>query len=144
MNAYLLTVIGAVLLSSVLTAVLPNGKSSGVIKTVLKLTCIFIIVAPVLKYIQAEKYPEKNSQVSIIETDSEFIKYHSEMRIKLTEESLEKEIETNFQSQTSVTANWRYENGEIYIHAGSIQNSDKQKEIADFLTIKYGFEVCFD
>ena len=143
MNEYLLTVIGAVLLSSVLTAVLPNGKSAGLIKTVLKLTCIFIIVAPVLKYIQAEKYPEKNSQVSIIETDSEFIQYYSEMRIKLTEESLEKELENNYQIQTKITAKWRYENGEIYIYAVNIENCDKQKEIGDFLTKKYGFEVYF-
>ena len=68
----------------------------------------------------------------------------SKAYLSLGEISLEKEIETNFQSQTSVTANWRYENGEIYIHAVSIQKCDKQKEIADFLTKKYGFEVCFD
>lgn len=148
MNGYLLSVIGAVLLSSVLTAVLPNGKTSGTIKTVLKLACILIIISPVLNYIKTEKNPQKNTQNFVIQTDEEFIKYYSELRVRLSEEALSDEIYQQFSVNCSVDAKWEIKNEEIFISkaviATSDENTEQMEKIRLYLTKKYGFEVEFE
>ena len=146
MNRYLLCVIGVVLFSAVLTAVLPNGKTSGTIKTALKLACILVIISPVLEYIKSEKNPQKNTQISVIQTDEEFIKYYSELRIRLTEERLCEEIYQEFSVNCSVEATWELKKGEIYLSKITLDTNGsnvEENKIAMFLTNKYGFKVEF-
>ena len=115
MNGYLLSVIGAVLISAILTAVLPNGKSSGIIKTVLKLACILIIISPVLEYIKYEKNPQKNTENSVIQTDSEFINYYSELRIENATAQIEKELYAKFSLSIHVELEWSIEKADSYL-----------------------------
>lgn len=107
MNEYLLCVIGTVLLSAVLTAITPDGRTSGVIKSITKLVCVLAIIAPIANFFQSGKMEgEKNSTSNLMETgiqvDGEFIKYYSEKRIAQTQAALEKEIFDAFGVQTSV------------------------------------------
>ena len=145
MNGYLLSVIGIILISAVITAILPNGKTASSIKTVLKLACILVVVAPVLKYIKNEKNPQKNPENSVIQTDEDFIKYYSELRIQLAEREISEELQTNFLINSEVKADWTLNDGEIYIKKVflTLSNDEKKEEIRSFLTKKYGFEVEF-
>ena len=50
MNAYVLSVIGTVLISAVLTAIIPEGKTSKVIKGIARLACVLVIVTPIVQF----------------------------------------------------------------------------------------------
>ncbi len=108
MNEYLLSVIGTVLLSAVLTAITPEGRTSGAIKGITKLVCVLAIIAPIANFFRSgEMLDEKNSSLNFNETgiqvDGEFIKYYSEKQVTQTQAALEREIFDKFSVQTSVT-----------------------------------------
>ena len=113
MRGYLLSIIGVVLLSAILTAILPEGKTSSLIKSVMRMVCILAIIAPILNFFRAgslsfEEY--KNSETIFeeigIEPQVSFINYYSEMRIEETENSLEIELLEKFQTATEVSLTW--------------------------------------
>lgn len=164
MNGYLLSVIGTVLLSAILTAIVPEGKTSSAIKGVAKLACVLAIVAPVLEFFQggsAELGGKKTSQLifseSVIQTDEEFIKYYSEMRIRETEKTLEAELVEKYGVETSITLEWtreretvdgRYESDTIRITRIRIRIDDETQEvgqmIADYVKKNYCSEVLLE
>lgn len=124
MSGYLLCIVGTVLLSAVLTAILPNGKTAGVIKAIAKLACLISIIAPIPKFLQADNFfdilngknpenPSTNLSSVVIQTDGEFIKYYSEIRIQNTQDALEKELLEKFDTQTQITFVWEFENEAI-------------------------------
>ncbi len=118
LNGYLLTIIGTVLLSSVLTALLPSGKTSSVIKGVTKLACVIAIVAPIPSFLQSNDAfdinGEKNNGQSVIQTDTSFIEYYCEMRVRNTETLLAAELEEEFSLQTAVDCEWRFQEEGVY------------------------------
>lgn len=158
MNGYLLSVIGTVLLSAILTAIVPEGKTSSAIKGVAKLACVLAIVAPVLEFFQSggSKLGTKKSSTSIfsesvIQTDEEFIKYYSEMRIRETEKALERELAEKYGAETEVTLEWSSETEEtdgIRITRIRIRLEDETEEvgqmIADYVKKNYCSEVLLE
>ncbi len=109
MTGYLLSVIGTVLICSLLTAIAPEGKTSSLIKGVARLGCILVIVAPALAFFtggKLGKIGENFFDQSGIETDGSFIQYYSERRVQDAEAALEKEIEEKYGLQTQVNAEW--------------------------------------
>ncbi len=46
MKAYVLSIAGVVLLSAIVTLVLPNGKMGGAIRAGCKLVCLLVLIAP--------------------------------------------------------------------------------------------------
>lgn len=121
MNGYLLSIIGTVLLCSVITAILPNGKTATIIKGIAKLVCILAIVAPVLRFFRTGEITEISTENSNtffsqtgIDADRDFIKYYSEMRIRETESALEKEIEERYAIATKVKLLWETEAEMVY------------------------------
>ncbi len=112
MNEYLLSIIGVVLLSALITAIVPEGKTAPVIKAVSRLVCVLAILSPVLRFFQektalenAEDLPTFFSQ-SVIDEQDAFIKYYSEMRAQATERALEKELNDKFDVQAKVSLFW--------------------------------------
>ena len=73
MNAYVLSVIGTILLSAIITAILPDGKTNSVIKGVSRLACVIAIVMPILTFFQSgdwsagEIFKEDFSKMSLAE-----------------------------------------------------------------------------
>ena len=114
MNGYLLSVIGTILLSAILTAIVPEGKTSATIKGIAKLACLLVIISPILKYLQTgdTESSDENSEIffseTVIRTDEDFIKYYSEMRIRFTEEDIETELAEEFSVACDVTLEWSY------------------------------------
>ena len=114
MSAYLLSVIGTVVLSTLFTAILPEGKTSALIHSVMRMACILAIVAPIIAFFHGGTYSfaqgEKSSEFFVqtgIEADSSFIHYYSEMRIAQTEQALAREISERFGLNTTVALSWR-------------------------------------
>lgn len=116
MSGYLLSIIGTVLLCAVLTAIVPQGKTSGVIKGVAKLACVLVIVSPVLRFFKTGEIGGNSTENSPtffpqtgIETDGTFIQYYSEMRVRETERALQEEILERYGVEAQVTLLWERE-----------------------------------
>ena len=152
MNGYLLGVIGTVLLAALLTAISPEGKTSGLIKAIAKSACLLAIVAPIPGYLHSSKSDEKSEQGEtifsqlVIETDEDFIKYYSEMRIRATGQALEREIKEKFCVETSVELEWTYQSGKIKITKINVKtkNGEKHAEMWEYLTKNYCSEVMIE
>ena len=109
MNGYLLSVIGTILLSAILTALIPERKTAALVKAITRLVCVVAIISPVLNFLSSGSLSfsgEKNSGEnlkSVIEIQEEFIEYYSEMRIREAEEMLKAELYEKYGLDTEVT-----------------------------------------
>lgn len=165
MNGYLLSIVGVVLLSAFLTAILPEGKTSGLIKSVMRVACILAIVSPVLSFFQSgalsvgkiKNFDTIFSQ-SVIETGSAFINYHSEMRVAEAENALEKEIYDKYLLTANVRLEWeqttetvaeKYPSNSIHITRIYVKTLEQQDEevlrnMWEYLTKNYCSEVLIE
>ena len=116
MSEYLLSLIGIVLLSAILTGVLPEGKTAGLIKSVMRMVCILTIISPILTFFRSGAMSTsiwKNSNAilsnEVIETDATFIHYYSEMRISETKKALEEELSKAFNVNCEAELVWTTE-----------------------------------
>lgn len=134
MSAYLLAIIGIVLLSSILSVVLPGGKTAKFIKGIAKLCCLAVILAPVLSFFRGNGDGKINfpffSSETVIQTDVDFIDYCSTKRIENAEEELGNALEETFSVRPEVTLLWEY--------AGSITEGDGEE---GYLSLYVGREI---
>ena len=162
MSEYLLCMIGTVLLSAILIAILPNGKTTGLIRAITRLVCVLAIISPILHFFQTgemindKKNTENFSQTSI-ETDNEFIKYYSEKRIQQTQIAVAEELLEKYDAQTDVVFDWEYQTiaGGMYTEnaicvtkinvrcSNQIEEEVKQK-MWEYLTTNYCSEVLIE
>ena len=148
MSEYLLSIVGIVFLSAIVNAILPEGKTSGMVKSVLKLLCVLVILTPFAKIVQKGGAGIENyfSQ-SVIKIDENFIEYCSEKAISAAQTKIEEEIFQEFGQQSSVKLDWRYSQVEtqggmmeiVYIYVQS--SEENQAEIQEYLCKKYGCKV---
>ena len=156
MSGYLLSLIGVVLLSAILTAILPEGKTAGLIKSVMRMVCVLTIISPVLNFLGEGAWAVsgiKNSTAILPETgiqqDSAFIHYYSELRIRETENALELEIAKTQGISSEVSIQWTEQNEGIYIKKICVKTLEKQDEEAlrimwEYLTKNYCSEVLIE
>ena len=165
MNEYLLSIIGVILLSAILTAILPDGKTSGLIRSVMRMACILTIISPILTFfhsgsltVGAEKKSNINSENAVIEMDAEFIHYYSEMRISEAESALESEIFEKFHVDCDVTLHWQLEPEmtgktvttelikitKMHIKTIAQQQEEVLKEMWEYLMKNYCSEVLIE
>ncbi|MBQ7831548.1 MAG: hypothetical protein IJ393_05705 [Clostridia bacterium] len=162
MNEYLLGVIGTILICALLTAILPQGKTSGVIKAITRMACVLAIVAPILKYLQTGSLHSNinvdgNLTETVIETDETYIKYYSEMRIRETEKALENELAERYAVSVEVHLIWdtvmeyagKYSAESIQIKRIEIEriseiSEEKAAKMYEYLTKNYCSEVLIE
>lgn len=155
MNGYLLSVIGTVLLCSLITAIAPDGKTSASIKGIAKLVCILAIITPVLRFFKTgdlSVFIDKNRQEFFskegIEADWEFIEYYCEMRIQQTEEALESELLEKYEVVTECNLSCRIEKGicveKIYIKLPKNTDEEVKNAMWRYLTENYCSEVLIE
>lgn len=160
-NAYLLSLIGTILLCSIITVIIPNGKTASIIKGVTRLVCLLAIISPIPYFLQNEKtflnVNDKNSNgifaQTVIQTDDDFIKYYCQLRIRETERALANELLEKFNAETQVTLAWvmdsengEYDTDKIKIVKITVTMQDKVSEeeqikMSNYLTKNYCSEV---
>lgn len=159
LSGYLLCIIGTTLVSSILLAILPEGKSSSMVKGMAKLVCIVSIVSPIPKLIGQETFlelfqsqtTEKNSQQfteSVINTDEVFIDYVSELRIENACWTIERQIYLKFDIECNVRVDCvilsetaKMQLNSIYLQSSSTINAKTAEEIIAYLKEIYLCEV---
>ena len=158
MNGYLLSIAGVVILSAILSAILPSGKTSGLIKSVMRTACILAIISPIVTFFRSgalsvsgvKNFDAIFSQ-SVIEQERAFIHYHSEMRIAEAEKNLEKEIFEQFSVEADVALSWELETDDgvikiTQIRVELIEQKDGEvlKRMWEYLTKNYCSEVLIE
>jgi len=124
MNGYILSVIGVVLVSALLTAILPDGKTNGIIKSVTKVACVFTIVAPIIEYFGENKSlkPEEIFTETVINGDVNFIDYCSKISVENAKEELEKALKEEIQTEITVELLWNYANEQTQLFGASYED----------------------
>ena len=165
MNGYLLSIMGTVIFSSVVTAILPEGKTAGLIKAIARMVCVLAIVAPVITFFSVGSFSlasDKNSQTifsqSVIDGDREFIQYYSEMRISHAQEALSKELLEKYGVETVVGLEWELVEEEalkkysierikitrILVNTEGKASEEMKGEMSEYLTKNYCSEVLIE
>lgn len=155
MNGYLLSVIGTVLVCSLLTAIAPEGKTSASVKGIAKLVCVLAIIAPVLRFFKTgslDVFNDKNRQDFFweegIEAGDSFIQYYSEMRIRQAEEALEEELLKTYALNVEATLVWRMEEEirieQICIKLPKNTGEEVKNNMWRYLTENYCSEVLIE
>ncbi len=165
MNDYLLRIMGTILLCALLTAVLPTGKTSAIIKSMTRLACVLVIVAPVLRFFKSgsiesllQTTGEDFFAKSVISQDNEFIQYYSELRVRETERALEKELSDQYSVEATVQLIWHmetetfasvYSTENIRIESICVETQEEvqeeiKREIWLYLTENYCSEVLIE
>ena len=164
LKGYLLSIVGVVLLSAILTAILPEGKTAGLLKSVMRMACVLAIISPILSFFRQENSVFAAFENSFsdftktgIDTEETFIHYHSEMRIVETEKALEQEIFEAFSVKSEVKLVWviqsisMQENNEmevIKITQICVKMAEYKeavaKEMWEYLTKNYCSEVLIE
>ena len=157
LDGYLLCIIATTLFTAVLTAIIPEGKTSGVIKGTAKLVCLLAIISPIPHFLQKQSFFDLfegkkvlNNQEefveSVIQTDESFIKYFRNMKIRLLEEEIAREIEFSYAVNCTVLLDCTINENTATIIYKKITvkplvqiSNDKAKEITTYLK-KYDFE----
>lgn len=164
MSAYVLSVVGTVLLCAILTAILPSGKTNAVIKGVARLLCVLAIISPVCRFIISGKWDSgknffwKDFSGNVIQADESFIQYYRTLRIEEAETLLEEELFNRYGTKAEVTIGWameetayadRYVDEQIKITEIHVKNQEKQAEeverqMWEYLTKNYCSEVLIE
>lgn len=149
MKEYLIAVIGTVLLCAVLTAIVPNGKTAGVIKGTAKLACLLAIVAPIPTFLNGEKTWGKNLNKNVLQTDDAFIEYYSSMRITQAENVLQQELYDKFSVEATVSLQAKTDSTVLEIEAITVVltneiDKEVQSEMCEYLTKTYCSEVLIE
>ncbi len=164
MKEYLLSIIGIVLISSLLLSIIPEGKTASVIKGTTKMACLVVIISPIIGHfsstVKGSKYGEKAGmffQETVIEEDESFIQYYSEIRIRLAESAIETELFEQYQIKSEVILCWEvfelqsgsYEENivkicSITVQSKDIMEEDMKKKVCEYLENKYCSEVLLE
>ncbi len=158
MSEYLLSVMGTVLFCALLTAILPEGKTTNTVKGITKVACLLVIISPILIFLNDFTKGEENSSVFFdkkgIETDDSFIKYYQELKVNAAEDTLESEIKNKFNVDTNITLFWSVINeseteekikiDKIQVKLPSKTGGEMKDSILVFLKNNYCSEVLIE
>ena len=160
MSGYLLSVVGIVLFTSILLAIVPTGKTSEIVKAIARLACVVTILAPIVQFFVSDGEFGTFFVESSIQTESTFIQYSSKTRVEEVEKILEEKIEVEFGVPVDVECVWRivekqegmYEGQKIHIEKVFVKTkteelSDWKKTVEAFIQKEYGCEgkvVCVE
>ena len=163
LKGYVFCIVGTVLLSAVVIAILPEGKTAVTIKGVAKCLCVLIIVSPILTFFQKNADASTASfstRINFLETDIQmdlpFIQYFSNERVLSAQSQLEEELKNRYGLNLTILLDWEWrkrQDGEgmeeIYIRQIRVQGvaqetEQTKKEILEYLTQNYCEEVLLE
>ena len=126
------------LFSALLTAVLPQGKTSELIKSISRLACLVAILSPILYFFAGGELFGNFFEKTVIQTDDDYIRYCSEIRIENAENSLENDLMEQFALSSDVSIQWSYSEEERGVYSVEQIKIDKifvyiEESVADSL-----------
>ena len=109
MKEYILAVCGAVVISALISLLLPEGKTGRFIGGILKLFCLLVMLVPLFQMFEQFTIPENGQEVSSeYEPDEDFLLYVYEKQAEAREEEIEEIVEKEFSVDVSTDVLWEY------------------------------------
>lgn len=109
MATYILSVCGAVILSSLILVLLPEGRLGKFINGILKLFCLLVMTVPLFQFFTDEEYAVDSGDVnSEIKLDDPFIEYFYEEMSLREEVGLKELLETEYLVELEVRIGWTF------------------------------------
>ena len=153
MSGYLLSVIGIVLFSSILVAVLPTGKTGDMIRGITRIACVITMLSPVVYFFVDDGALDSFFGETGIETEATFIQYCCEERIEEAENLLQKELSAKYDGVDTVEIEWENEAVDfkgytasevkiikIVVYVNRAFSNNVQEEMIEYLFNQYGCE----
>lgn len=145
MQAYILSIAGAVLISAVITIISPNGKMGKFLKGAMKLFVILVLVTPFVKWLGSGELSLGSS--AAIKADESYLRACAEKLEEEDERAIAEALKTQFSVEGSAevvrgtSANFPCQKITVKISDFGIFGQDAHKDITDrvqaFLTEKY-------
>ena len=109
MDAYILAVCGAVILSALVTIVLPEGKTGKFIGGILRLFCLLVMLTPLLALLQTggsgDVFAEETG--AEIAPDDSFVAYMFGRRADEEERAVRERLSEEFGVRSAVQIGWK-------------------------------------
>lgn len=116
MSAYILAVCGAVLIATLVTILLPEGKIGKFINGILRVFCVFILMLPiyslVTQWTEDGFSPTTNGK---IELDNSFLEHNYAIWAKEKEKQIKSIVENEFKITVTVLLDWTYAREEFIV-----------------------------
>lgn len=97
MSAYILSICGAVILSALVTIIMPEGKIGKFINGVLKILCVFIMLVPLVNWVSDLKFEGKGEgNETEVSLDEDYLDYFFGKQAESFSEELKKIVEKEF------------------------------------------------
>ncbi len=106
MKAYILSVCGAVIISSLAVILLPEGRMGKFINGILKLFCLLIMLIPLFSLLRDFSMPDQDENTSGIVLDENFIDYFYSQQASQEEEWLAELMKEEFSVSADVQIEW--------------------------------------
>ena len=149
MNGYLLSIIGTVLLCSIITVIIPNGKTAGTVKGIAKLVCVLAIIAPILRFFKTGELDWTTSKIDENNFSKSVIQIERQMETLLEEE---------FNIETAVSLRWEFESEtvasryeweririkQIYVKMPENLSANAWNDVQEYLKKNYCSEVVLE
>lgn len=109
MKEYILAVCGAVVISALISLLMPEGKTGRFIGGILKLFCLLVMLVPLLQMFKQFAVPEEGEEVSAgYEPDEDFLLNIYEKQAAAREDEIEELVEKEFSVDVSADVVWEY------------------------------------
>lgn len=107
MSAYILCICGAVMISALITIIMPEGKLGKFINGILKIFCVFVMLVPLVNWVSNLRYGDikENSAVQV-SLDENFLGYFFQKRADVFSEDIRAFVEKEFSVEVSVVTDW--------------------------------------
>lgn len=107
MSAYILSICGAVILSALVTIIMPEGKIGKFINGVLKILCVFIMLVPLVNWVSDLKFEGKGEgNETEVSLDEDYLDYFFGKQAESFSEELEKIVEKEFSIKVLIVTDW--------------------------------------
>lgn len=142
MSAYILSVCGAVIFSSLVMIILPDGKIGKFINGILKLTCVFIMLSPIISKVDELKPNEDDTQTSSeISLDLNYLEYFYDLQAQNLSDEIKSVIENEFEIGVFVEIEWRmskyaFEIKKVYVNVKDFGMNENDEHIIIIEQIK--------
>ena len=106
MKAYILSVCGAVIVSSLVAILLPEGRTGKFINGILKLFCLLVMLIPFFSFVRGFEFSGSGESASEIELDDAFMDSFYNARAEQEEAMLRSRLEEEYSLTLSVQIEW--------------------------------------
>lgn len=124
MSGYILNVVGAIVIATIASLIIPSKKTGKMIEGIIKLCVLLVMVSPIINLTEGIKLDEIFTTEATINYDSEYLEYVYKNKALQDEKDLKTIIEKEFEAKCDCSVLWVADNLEYKIQKIVVNFSD--------------------